>query len=101
MYANSLKYLFRKFINWERKGNFNYLFVHSPLYYAYASSCKKHDVRSSFTHFKRERGTYALHKTRLNENFGIIMLHIPLLKTNDITTHQPLCVCLLCDTAYI
>jgi len=22
MYANSLKYLFMKFINWERKGNF-------------------------------------------------------------------------------
>jgi len=23
MYANSLKYIFMKFINWEQKGNFN------------------------------------------------------------------------------
>ena len=23
MYANSLKYFFMKFINWEQKGNFN------------------------------------------------------------------------------
>ena len=27
MYANSLKYLFMKFINWERKGNFKFLHV--------------------------------------------------------------------------
>jgi len=27
MYANSLKYLFMKFISWERKGNFKTVFV--------------------------------------------------------------------------
>jgi len=40
MYANSLQYLFRKFINWEQKGNIKVITVEfEELYYAITVIC--------------------------------------------------------------